>query len=352
MSGTSLDGVDVSFCEFLFDGEGWKLARNVNQTIPYTLKWREKLDTAILLPDAKLKLLSNDYGLLLGQIVNEFLANHGLDEKVDLIASHGHTVHHRPHEGITVQIGNAVEIAKETGLLVINNFREKDVNLGGQGAPLVPVGDDLLFSEYEACLNLGGIANISYDYNGKRVAFDISPANLPLNKIVRESHQKEFDKNGEIASKGEATVDLIERLNGLNYYNQSPPKSLGVEWLNENFYPIIDFYANQGLYAADVLHSVVIHETDQIAKVINEIGVASVLVTGGGAFNTFFMEVLSQKVKTKLVIPSNDLISFKEAIVFAFLGVLNYCGQINTYKSVTGASRDSIGGYKTYPPQS
>ncbi|MFT5821368.1 MAG: anhydro-N-acetylmuramic acid kinase [Crocinitomix sp.] len=349
MSGTSLDGLDLCFAEFEFNNEGWNFNIKAAKGLAYSPEWRNRLNQAFISDKETFKQLEKDYGVFLGDETLTFMTEHGLKDAVHLIASHGHTVFHEPSKGITVQIGDAVQIAQRTDRTVVNNFRIKDVELGGQGAPLVPVGDAHLFSEYDACLNLGGIANVSYQQNEQRFAFDIAACNLPLNKIMRNYYQKEFDDNGDLARSGNTIVSLLNQLDQLAYYKMDAPKSLAVEWLNEQFDPILDQYLNDEFQLKDVMHTIIQHETAQIAAVLNVQEIQTVLVTGGGAYNSFFMEELVKKSKAEILKPSNQIIEFKEALIFGFLGLLNVIGQINTFKSVTGASHDSIGGIITYP---
>jgi anhydro-N-acetylmuramic acid kinase len=347
MSGTSLDGLDICFARFQFD-KTWRFDQLITKTVPYNLSWRKILDQAIQLSPDKLAELDEKFGDFLAIQTEAFLKEHDLSDRVELIASHGHTVHHRPSEGVTVQIGNGQRIANHLNKSVVYDFRINDVKLGGQGAPLVPVGDELLFHSYDACLNLGGIANISYRKHEQRIAFDISPCNLPLNKIMRDKFEKEFDQDGHTAMSGKVIPKLLDTLNQLDYYRLPPPKSLGVEWLNAVFNPIIDVY--QRAKTEDVLATIIAHETDQIAQVFEDTGLKNVLITGGGAFNSYFIEQLKVKTTTQIILPEEELISFKEALIFGFLGVLNVRNEINTYRSVTGAKRDSIGG-KLVAPQ-
>lgn len=349
MSGTSLDGLDLCFVEFSNGGGQWKFEIIVSKSLSYSSEWQERLQKAFFQDSIGLALLEKEYGDYLGLETIKFMQEHDLTDQVHLIASHGHTVFHQPEKGITVQVGKGDRIAKHTQKPVVSNFRIKDVELGGQGAPLVPVGDEYLFAEYDACLNLGGISNISFKNKNERIAFDIAPCNLPLNKIAREDYKMEYDKDGAIARSGKCVTDLLDRLNSLAYYHMAPPKSLAIEWLNHHFYPIIEKYMNAGVTAADIMHTIIVHETSEIAAVINKRGLESALVTGGGAFNSFFMAQLREKTNSEIVIPSDEIVEFKEALIFAFLGLLNVLGIANTYKSVTGATRDSIGGFVTYP---
>lgn len=347
MSGTSLDGLDICCAKFNHTDQGFHYQFIVSKTYSYSDSWNDKLATAIQMNETELSELDKDLGTFIAKLTEIFIAEHGLKGKVDLVGSHGHTVFHQPAKGITVQIGAGEEIANQLNLPVINDFRIKDVQLGGEGAPLVPIGDKFLFPTYQSCLNLGGIANISFDKNGERLAFDISPANLPLNKLIQDSFDSKFDRDGEIALTGTIIPGLLKELNQLSYYTDLPPKSLGIEWLNDNFYPLVDEHKDEA--TAHLLRTVVEHETEQISVILNDNNLESCLVTGGGALNSFFMEQLSEKTSCQLIIPELELVEFKEALIFAFLAYLNRNNQINTLSSVTGAREDSIGGILHLP---
>ena len=342
MSGTSLDGLDICYC-CLKDAEksySYQLISTV--TVKYNAVWKEKLATAILLPPNKLDELSVEFARFMIRQIREFIHEQKI-EKIDFVASHGHTVHHRPDEGITIQIGDGELMAKELGLKVVNDFRIDDVRLGGQGAPLVPLGDKLLFHEYDACLNLGGIANISFDNaENVRLAFDICPANLPLNKLAEERFKLAYDESGKLAEKGIVLTGLLQELNDLEFYQSNGPKSLGIEWLNQYFYPLINQYSKEK--GEDLLATIVEHEAEQIAQIIQQNQLPKILVTGGGAYHNFLIDRIREKTKVNVIVPENQLVDFKEALVFAFLGLLRIKGRINTYSSVTGASKDSSGG--------
>ena len=347
MSGTSLDGLDLCYAEFAPQRNGFNF--NILKTFShvYDDDLRRQLDNAINLDSEDLQKLHLQFGDFIGDVINKFILDYQLEWEIDAIASHGQTVFHEPKKGITVQIGDGQRIANKTQVLVVNDFRILDVQLGGQGAPLVPIGDRLLFSEYESCLNLGGIANISFDKGHERIAFDICPANHPLNFFCQKYFKLNYDKGGKLAESGQEIPDLVATLNKIDFYQNPAPKSLGVEWLNQNYYPIIERFEKYP--PINILRSLVAHETTQIAEVLNKNGLNSVLVTGGGAFNSFFISELQQKTSTKIILPEKEIIEFKEALIFGFLGFLNLNNQINTLSSVTGASRDSIGGRRYYP---
>ena len=336
MSGTSLDGLDLAAVEFHRFENRWNSSIVAAETVKYSNEWEEQLRMAPELSGNKLVELHNTYGRFTGLQINRFIKAHGLSPH--LIASHGHTVFHQPEKGFTFQAGNGACIAAETGITTVADFRTGDVALGGQGAPLVPVGDRLLFPEYQSCLNLGGFANISFEQNGKRIAFDVCPVNFILNDLARKLG-KPFDENGNLGKNGKIDTRLLENLNKLNFYNQSPPKSLGKEWMDSHFFPVIE---ESNLPVQDKLRTAYKHIALQIANSVP--GTGKMLVTGGGTFNSFLIEQFRQHLKCEIVIPQPEIINYKEALVFAFLGLLRLLGEINCYASVTGARRDSSTG--------
>jgi len=283
--------------------------------------------------------LHNEYGFYLGDCVKQFRKEHDI-KKIDFIASHGHTIFHQPEKHFTFQLGNGAALSAKCALSVVSDFRSLDIALGGQGAPLVPIGDKLLFTEYTYCLNLGGFANISFEHKGQRVAFDICPVNIILNHLAGILHQ-EFDKDGLIASKGKVNKELLQKLNSIVFYKKAFPKSLGREWLEKEFMPYInDSHAS----IEDKMASVSEHIAVQIATIIKR-KKGSLLATGGGSFNTFLMHRIKQlSPQIKVIISKKELVNYKEALVFAFLGVLRWRGEDNCLKSVTGASKNNSGG--------
>jgi anhydro-N-acetylmuramic acid kinase len=335
MSGTSLDGLDIACCRFEPAGAGWTYSILRASTLPYSTAWENRLRTIENGPALELALAHSDYGHYLGECVKTFLAQGS--ENVDLIASHGHTIFHQPDKKLTFQLGSGAAIAAVTGIPVACDFRTGDVALGGEGAPLVPIGDDMLFGNYTYCLNLGGIANCSYRNADKRIAFDICAVNIVLNELSKQAGQK-FDNGGAIARSGKFIPQMAEALDALSYYNESPPKSLGKEWVLQNVFPIVNIYKTD---LAACMHTYVKHIAKQIGRVMQS---GSCLVTGGGAYNSFLIECLRENTAAKIETGSPQLIEYKEALVFALLGLLRISGNPNALASVTGASRDNSGG--------
>jgi anhydro-N-acetylmuramic acid kinase len=336
MSGTSLDGVDLVYVRF--DSKNYIDFDIVHsQTIPYSKEWKQLLKNGIQASVKELEDLDILYGRFLANTINNFVLNYKIDI-VDFIASHGHTILHQPEKGITLQIGNGVEIAKITNTKVVCDFRTQDVKLGGQGAPLVPIGDELLFSAYDFCLNLGGFSNISFKKNNQRIAFDICPVNIVLNHYANKLGLQ-YDASGNIASQGVLNVLLFEKLNALSFYKKDAPKSLGLEWVQQYIFPLIDESETD---VSSILRTFVEHVGFQIGRVISKNN--KVLVTGGGAFNTFLMDRIAFYADNKIDLPPVKLIDFKEALLFAFLGLLRVNNEVNCLKSVTGASRDHSSG--------
>jgi len=344
MSGTSIDGLDIAYCEFKYIDNKWNYLIKFAETFKYNEYWINKLQNAPKLNGCELSLLNNEFGNFIGERINIFSTKNKI--KADFISSHGHTVFHQPEKKVTLQIGSGACISAITGLNVINDFRVMDVAFGGQGAPLVPIGDKLLFSKYDCCINLGGFANISLDIDSKRIAYDICPVNIVLNHYALKLGFQ-FDKNGEIASKGNINNDLLIQLNNLEYYWRKNPKSLSKEWVDKFFLPIVEKYK---ISTNDVLKTLVEHIAIQISRIIDTKTNKNLLFTGGGTYNNFLIERIAEILKIKIKKPNENLIDFKEALIFAFLGVLYLKNEINCLSTVTGAIKNSIGGalYKNY----
>jgi len=338
MSGTSLDGLDIAYCKFRLIQGKWNYEIEKAITIPYSKIWKMKLSEAAKLNSADFARLNSDYGNFIGKSVNSFITENNLD--VDFIASHGHTVLHQPDQKFTVQIGSGAVISAVSSQTVVCDFRTTDVALEGQGAPLVPIGDELLFGDFDACLNIGGFANLSYRSKGKRIAYDICPANIVINYLARKEW-KEYDRNGKMAESGVLLVDLMKNLGCLKYYKRKPPKSLGAEWLEKNFLPLINSYDASNF---DLLRTVTEHIALQIVKSMKTGLSVNILATGGGVHNTFLIKRINSLLGFDLIIPSDLIIDYKEALIFAFLGVLRMRNEVNCLKSVTVATRDSCVG--------
>jgi anhydro-N-acetylmuramic acid kinase len=338
MSGTSLDGVDLATVQFDFNGEKWSYSILAAKTFPYP----DELDELLrVLPEVKAEQVFEAdarLGRFYGELLLAFIGESGV--KPSLIASHGHTLFHNPSAGYTTQIGSGAHIAAVTGIDTVCDFRSKDVALKGQGAPLVPVGDRLLFAEYAACLNLGGIANISFDdRDGLRKAFDICPVNMALNELAQREG-KAYDDGGEMAASGKVLNDVLEQMQQLEYYSKSGARSLGREWYMREFLPLL-----QKGSSADLSRTVCEHIAIQHARATEHLPEGSKeLITGGGARNRFLIQRMQEAGKTKLILPETELIDFKEAVIFALLGVLNVMGRVNVFDSATGCLKDHVGG--------
>ena len=338
MSGTSLDGLDLAFCRFTKAKSGWEYQVIASDTIPYEDELQKRLSEAVNLSAIDFVKLDVDLSHFMALSIRRFLSRQPI--MPDFIASHGHTVFHQPTLKLTSQIGNGATIAALTGFTTVCDFRTTDIALGGQGAPLVPIGDELLFGQYDACLNLGGIANISYRRNGKRVAFDISPCNMALNYLANK-RSLPFDSNGDLARKGKIDEGLLDKLNNFDFYRQKGAKSLGKEWFDGTFLPCL----NQSKSPIETqLRTITEHIAIQITAALYNKEGEKMLVTGGGAYNLFLLERLKKHVNNEIIIPDSRTIDFKEAIIFGFLGVLRMSNEVNCLRDVTGARINTCGG--------
>jgi anhydro-N-acetylmuramic acid kinase len=342
MSGTSLDGIDLSHINFLLENNKWTFEILESETIGYSQNWIDQLKTAVDFSEAQLEKLNQDYTKLLSSIISTFIEKHKI-ESLDAVCSHGHTILHQPQNGFTLQIGNLPEIASLIHQTVVCDFRVQDVKLGGQGAPLVPIGDRILFSEYDYCINLGGFSNISFEQNGKRIAFDISPVNTVLNFYANQLGLS-YDDKGKISRTGKINTDLLNELNALEFYQLNFPKSLGFEFVKGTVLPLIEKHK---ISIEDKLHTFTEHVALQTALALDgfETRNGRILITGGGAYNDFLIErIQSHLPEMEIIIPSAKILEFKEALIFALLGVLKLRGDINVLSSVTGAKMDHSSG--------
>lgn len=355
MSGSSLDGLDLVFAEITENGGAWGAEIVAAACYAYEPDWQQRLQRATTLHALEYQLLHAQYGHYLGQSVNRFIEENNLQYQVAFIASHGHTTFHVPEQKMTAQLGDGAAIAAETGLPVISDLRALDVAFGGQGAPIVPIGEKLLLHGYDLFLNLGGIANISFNRADDYIAFDVCPANRVLNLLAQQAGQ-EYDAGGALAASGQIQYDLLKKLNALDYYQQQPPKSLANSFGVDVVYPLIQSF---GLSPADALRTYVAHIIEQIRRAIvnsqwavaNNFKVQTInhklLATGGGAFNTFLIDGLRTALSEHaidVIIPDEKLVNYKEALIMALIGVLRWRQSYTVLPSVTGAARASIGG--------
>lgn len=338
MSGTSLDGLDIAQCTFHFSDNGITYVIDHCETIGYPHEIAQKLRYAERSDALNFCRIDANYGKWIGETCRSFMDKHQSDPL--LIASHGHTIFHNPGEGFSTQIGSGAQIAAATKVRTVCDFRSLDVALGGQGAPLVPVGDRLLFGQYDACVNIGGFSNISMEQEQKRIAWDICPANYLLNHYAAKLGST-YDESGNLARKGATIPKLLEKLNQLEYYAALPPKSLGREWVEAVVFPLVSEYEPDPL---GILNTLTTHIATMIGRALPKKSTATALFSGGGVHNTFLMEQINANTTSKQFIPDAQTIDFKEALIFALLGVLRYKKKTNCLSNVTGASLNNIGG--------
>jgi len=338
-SGTSLDGVDLAHIHFHKNSNNWTFKILESETVSYSKKWLDILKLAVGFTEVELKNTNQTYTEHLAFVISSFIEKHKI-KNLDAVCSHGHTILHQPQKGITLQIGNLPEISTLTNQVVICDFRIQDVLMGGQGAPLVPIGDRILFPEYDYCMNLGGFSNVSFEENGLRIAFDISPVNTVLNFYANQLGL-DYDDKGSISRSGEVNQNLLEELNSLDYYQRKHPKSLGFEFVKDIVLPLIESFE---INIEDKLRTFTEHAAIQIALALpNKKG--SLFITGGGAYNNFFIERIKTRLpEIKIIIPSIKILEFKEALIFALLGILKLRGENNVLSSVTGANADHSSG--------
>jgi anhydro-N-acetylmuramic acid kinase len=342
MSGSSLDGIDLVDVDFWDDGK-WHFKIVARDNYDYDETWKHSLSDAFYYNDNQLKSIDYQYGKFLGQVTKQFIDKYNLHPEI--VASHGHTIFHRPQEHYTLQIGNGQALANACGVVVINDFRTEDVLKGGQGAPLVPIGDKLLFADYPICLNIGGIANVSYDVDDQRIAYDICIANQALNYLANRLSMP-YDKDGMVARSGYIDNQLLTAFNSHPFYTEKYPKSLGREFFEDNIKPLLEKRDD----IAEMMATVVEHIAIQIGASVETMCTSSLqhpkrmLITGGGAKNKYLVERIQANTKHEVFVPADDIIDYKEALVFAFLGLLRNCNEINVLRSVTGAESDSCSG--------
>lgn len=349
MTGSSMDGLDIAFCEIKVENGKYSYQVLISECAPIPAKWKLRLENLVLQNAVTYIKTHTFFGHFIGESVREFIDKHGIENELDFIASHGQTIFHQPENHFTSQIGDGASIATRSGFPVVCDFRGSDVALGGQGTPIAPAANKYFFSEHKYFLNLGGISNIACNINGKYIAFDVSPVNLVLNKLANLVG-KEYDEDGNLARSGNVNEALLKELNGSWYYDKDYPKSLSGGWVSKVMMPVVN---RSQIPVEDKLRTVcelIAHQLGRaFAQVQQKEGITidpndQLLVTGGGAFNTFLMERIADLVPLQVTVPDKETVKFKEAILMALMGVLRVRNEVNCFSSVTGASRDNIGG--------
>lgn len=349
MSGSSLDGLDMALVEFEEIGGKWNytILNSDCASYPDEMKERLKHSTELNAPDYLQ--LNVDFGRLIGNLVNDFINKNDLAYKIQLIALHGHTTFHIPQKGVSAWLGNPADVAAITKINVVSDLRAMDVALGGQGAPIVPLGEKLLFPDFNYFLNIGGIANISILKNDKKIAFDVCAANKVLNMLAEQTGAG-YDKDGAIAAAGNVSTALLTELNRLEYYKQPYPKSLANNFGIETVYPIVNAAP---VSLEDKMRTYVEHIVTQISYAINDASqrnpseTEKLFITGGGALNSFLVKRLTAVLKQyniEVFVPEKETIDNKEALIMALLAVLRWREENTVMNEITGAARPSIGG--------
>jgi len=352
MSGSSLDGLDIAYCTFEVDKTNtinpilkWELLEA--ETLPFSEQWQARLANLPHTNALNFAKTHTYFGRYSGELVNQFLAKYNCQP--DFIASHGHTIFHDPDKLFTSQIGDGAALSVVSGYPVICDFRTADIALAGEGAPLAPIADKLLLDRYDFYMNLGGIANITCNIDDKYIAFDIGPANQVLN-ILAQQLGFDYDNKGENAAKGTVNNELLNIVNNIDYFRKDYPKSIDNQWIVKNIVPL--YMEAEGSWedklrtACEQLAMQTAKDIDTIIKKENlQKTRYQLLSTGGGTFNDFLITCFEKHCKNvDFIIPKQEIIDFKEAILMALLGVLRMEGIPNSMSSVTGAKRNSIGG--------
>ena len=338
MSGTSMDGVDLAHCTFTHNNGQWHFQMNAAECMPYPEVWQKRL---VHLSEQNAEVFAKTnvyYGHFLGQCVQQFAENNQLTETTDLVSSHGQTVFHNPARGYTIQIGHGAAIAKECNLPVVCDLRTSDMAYRGQGAPIVPFGEQLLFPSHKQFVNIGGITNVSLHSENSVIGYDVCMGNLLLDAIA-ETMGQSFDRSGLLAQSGKVNQNLLSQLNDHDFFEKPPPKSLDAEEVINTFFPIV---MASPLSNADRMATLVEHIAIQLAANLNK--EFPVLLTGGGALNNYLVTRIEAHFENEIIVPEQQLIEFKEALIIALLGVLRLQKQPNVLSSVTGAEKNTING--------
>lgn len=346
MTGTSMDGADLAYCAFWEENGHWQYELLASETVPLEESWVSRL-AYLEAADARTFARTHVYlGHYFGKMIARFIQDKQLSP--EFVALHGQTIFHQPEKNYTAQIGDGETIASYLACPVVTNFRNKDVAAGGQGAPLVPFGEELLFRNHRLFLNLGGFANLTALRPGKGpIAFDIAGCNLALNWLASQLDPPlAYDAGGKVARQGTLQGELLEALNRLPYYRQPPPKSLGTEWLSAHVLPLL---RQEDIPVPDRMHTYAVHLAHQLRRAIEKCSGRDepILVTGGGVYNKFLMEQFKERLKplgVEVTPVSVEVSDNKEALLFAFLGLNVLLGRPNVLSSVTGATYDVLGG--------
>lgn len=334
MSGTSLDGLDMALCAFNDQNfSDFEIIKTKTVSFPDSLT--QKIKNVLNLSVLDFIELHKKFGTFVGYQINENFSA----QTIDLIASHGHTVVHFPEKNVNFQIGDGATIAAITELPVVSDFRSNDIALSGQGAPLVPAGEKYLFPDFDTFLNIGGFSNVSF-WRNQTIAFDISPANYALNYFSNKLGSN-FDFNGNFGKQGVVNPELFNELSDLDFFRDEYPKSLSDHWFFDVFLPIVDKY---DAIIFDKMRTIYELIAVEIGKNLDAFNTNKVMITGGGAHNKFLIDLINENSKAEVFIPDNEIVNFKEAIIFAFLGFLRFKKIPNCLSSVTGAKFDNIGG--------
>jgi len=348
MSGSSLDGLDIALCKLEIQNGNWHHEIIAAECLPFSAEWKNKLRDAVSLSGKDLWQMHASFGKYIGESVHRFVTHNNFQQNIDCITSHGHTVFHFPEDGFTTQIGDGAAIAAASGITTVCDLRAADVAHGGTGAPIVPIADKLLFSDYDFCLNLGGIANISAKKVDKILAFDVCPCNQLLNYFAQQLN-KDFDENGALAASGNTDEEKLKQLLANSFHQLSFPKSLDNSFSKINALPILESIEGS---TQDKLRTAVEYVAIQLAKefetVASQLSIdlndSKVLVTGGGAFNQFMIDRLKASTNIQVVIPDDATVKYKEALAMALIGVLRLRGEVNVFSSVTSAKKDTVNG--------
>ncbi len=345
MSGSSLDGLDIAYVEIWDVAGQWEYTIHQAATATYTQEWVEKLRNFEHLSAREYAQLDSDLGYYMGELILDFIQKNDLTHKIHFVCSHGHTSFHEPQQGYTAQIGSGANIASIVNKPTIDNLRQMDVAYGGQGAPIVPLAEKLLFSDYTLFLNIGGITNLSvHKPDGSITAYDITAANRVLNLLTNKMGL-DYDDQGQISTRGTVQQAELDQLNAQDYFSAPYPKSLANQYGTDVLFPIVDAISE----VPDALATYTEHIAMQLHESLSshEIKNQKMLITGGGAYNRYLVERIADRLQPlgiEIEIPDAQTIEYKEALAMALLGVLRWREEPTVLDSYSGATQPSVGG--------